>query len=234
MTAIEDKIAKLLAKAEGTNHPAEAETFMAKAEELMLKHGIERAMLESRSTKRQEIIVQKVKVKNGHGYAAAMVAIGHAVGPNFSVRTLQNILPDGSRMLWLIGYKSDVENAEILFTSLSAQSRAQALHWWKTEGRSLHPVASNNDAYLIRREFIYAFASGVHKRLEETRSRLEDEGEPGTALVLVERSVQVDTWIEKNMQVGKGRTSRRRSGGREARIAGERAGREAVTSKELR
>ena len=48
-TDIETKIAKLLAMAEGTTNQHEAETFMAKAEELMLAHGIERAQLEAKA-----------------------------------------------------------------------------------------------------------------------------------------------------------------------------------------
>src|SRR5688572_13087718 len=97
MTSIEDKIAKLLAKAEGTNNPLEAETFMRKAEELMLKHGIERAMLEDRKPGhvRQEIIVRRIHIPGGHGYAMAMVNIGHAIGPSFSLKTLQSNLGEG-------------------------------------------------------------------------------------------------------------------------------------------
>lgn len=233
---IEDTVAKLLAKAEGTNNPHEAEAFMAKAEELMLKHGIERAMLEDRKPGhvKQEIVVKRVMIPGGHGYAAAMLAIGHAIGPSFSLRTLQSKFGAEGKVLWLIGHKGDVEQAEALFASLSEQSRSQAVHWWKTEGKANAPWATDNDAYLARREFIYSFATGVRQRLEETRSRVVAEGEPGTALVLVDRVKAVDEWIDGNMEVGKGRASRRSSGGAAARQAGQKAGREAVTTKALR
>lgn len=235
-TSLETKIANLLAKAESTNHPAEAEAFMAKAEELMLKHGIERANLEAKrpGQKREDIVTVRITVKNGHGYASAMAASAHYIAPFFSVRSLKSSLPDGGQVIWLIGHKSDVEQARTLAESLMEQGRKQALHWWKTEGKATMPWASDNDAYLARREFIFAFASGAQSRLEETRSRVVEEAATGTALVLVERSKLVDNWIDENMQVGKGRASSRKSGGYEARVAGKAAGREAIGTKALK
>lgn len=233
MSNLETKIAGLLAKAEGTTNPHEAEAFMAKAEELMLKHGIERAMVEARKPgqRRAEIVTVRVYIKNGHGYAAAMAAIAHGLAPSFSVRSLQTNQSDGGRIVWFIGHKGDVEQAERLLASLLEQSRSQALHWWKTEGKAGQPWATDNDAYLARREFIYAFAGGVRTRLEETRSRVVEE--TGSALVLVDRAQAVDNWVEENMTVGKARKSTRVSGGFAARVAGKEAGRQAVTSKEL-
>jgi hypothetical protein len=233
--SIETTIAKLLAKAEGNTNPHEAESFMAKAEELMLKHGIEQANLESvlPGQKREEIVTVRFRIPNGHGYAAAMADIAHAIAPSFSVRSMQTVLGDSARTVWYIGHKSDVAQAERLSESLLAQCRPQAMHWWKTEGKASQPWASDNDAYLARREFIHAFASGVGSRLRETRSRVVEESAVGTALVLVERSQLVDNWIDENMQTGKARSSSRRTGGHAARSAGREAGRNAVGSPSL-
>jgi hypothetical protein len=238
VSALETKIANLLAKAESTNHPAEAEAFMAKAEELMLKHGIERATLEAgRPGQRREDIVQvRMYVKNGHGYATAMSKVAHAVAPSFSVTSLKSSMPDGGQIIWFIGHKSDVEQAQALASSLMEQSRKQALHWWKTEGKhdyGYRGYHTDNDAYLARREFIFAFASGVRSRLEETRSRVVEESGTGTALVLVERQTLVDNWIAENMKVGKGRASNRNHGGYAAAKAGKQAGREAIGTKQV-
>lgn len=238
MASIEDKIAKLLTKAEGTTNPHEAEAFMAKAEAMMLENGIERAMLENRhpGQRREDIIQTRVHLKNGHGYAKAQLAIFHAVAPSFSVRSLQSGMYDGSWMAFLIGHKSDVEQAKTLASSLMEQARKQALHWWKTEGKHAYAGVTDltdNDAYLARREFIYAFASGVRNRLQETRSRLVEEATTGTELVLVERGKLVDNWIDENMKVGKARSSNRNHGGYAAAKAGRQAGRDAIGTKEV-
>lgn len=232
---VETTIAALLAKAEGTTNAHEAETFMAKAEAMMLQHGIERANLQAKTpgTRQEEIVIDKVYIKNGHGYAAAMAAIGHAIGPSFSLRTLQANLSDGSKMVWLIGHASDVEQARTLMNSLTEQSRKQALAWWRKEGKASYFAPTDNDAYLARREFIYAFASGVRDRLEETRNRVVAEASAGTDLVLVDRSKRVENWVDENLKTSKGRASRRNHGGFAATQAGFASGRDSVNSKAI-
>lgn len=52
--ALLDQIAKLRAKAEGTNNPHEAELFAAKVAELLAKHNLDEAMLRSRDAEREQ------------------------------------------------------------------------------------------------------------------------------------------------------------------------------------
>jgi hypothetical protein len=236
MSKLETKIASLIAKAEATPYPEEAEAFMAKAEELMLAHGIERANLDAKrpGQKREEIGTHRITIPNGHGYGAAMAAVAHALAPSFSVRSLQGSISGGTHVIWFIGHKSDVALAEALASTLMKQSRMQALHWWKTQGKAAHPNHVGNDAYFARREFIFAFASGVRARLAETRDRVVAEAETGTALVLSGRAAAVASWIDDNMDVGKGRKTKRRVGGEAAASAGRQAGRDAVAVKALK
>lgn len=235
---IEDRIAKLLAKAEGTDNALEAEAYMTKAEELMLQHGIERAQLEAKGkpgTKREEIVTVRVHIPNGHGYADAMLQTGFAVAPAFQVRPLKSNGYDGSRWAWFIGHKSDVDQAEQLFKSLIVQAQQQAKSWWRSEGKAQQPYASDNEAYLARREFIYAFASGVRERLAETKNRVVAEAGVGTELVLVDRRKLVDDWVSSNIEFGKARAGGRSThGGYAAAQAGKQAGREAVNPRSLR
>lgn len=238
MTDIESTIAKLLAKAEGTTNQHEAEAFMAKAEELMLKHGVERAQLEAKQVgatkKTTPIVTKRIHIKDGSGYALAFLAIGHEVGPVFNVRTLQSSNSyDNSKTLWLVGHEDDVADATTLFTSLMAQAQPAAVAWWRKEGKPAQPWASDNDAYLARREFIFGFARGAGSRLRETRNRVVHEAGSGAELVLVDRKQAVDNWIDENMKLGKGRSSSRRTGGYDARQAGTQAGRDAVASRAI-
>ena len=236
-TDIETKIAKLLAKAEGTTNAHEAEAFMAQAEKLMLKYGIDQANLEATKpgAAKQEVVVVTVPVPDGHGYAIALVALATYIAPNFSVRMLQSAMPKNGKMLWFIGHRSDVDDAIRLFNSLSVQGIAQAKHWWRTEGKPgfLWVQPTDNDAYLARREFIYAFGRGAGSRLAETRNQVVAEAGAGTELVLVDRAKLVDNWIDRNLQVSQGRKTTRRTGVAEARSAGYESGRNAVNGKAL-
>jgi hypothetical protein len=235
-TDIESTIAKLLAKAEGTTNQHEAEAFMAKAEELMLKHGVERAQLEAKKVgatrKTTPIVTERITIKDGHGYAIALLRIGHEVGPSFNVRTLQSN-GTGYKVIWFIGHEDDVADAKTLYTSLSTQAIPAAKAWWKDEGKPSQPWATDNDAYLARREFIFGFARGAGSRLRETRNRVVHEAGSGAELVLVDRAKAVDAWIDQNIQVGRGRATNRRDGGASARSAGTQAGRNAVASRAL-
>ncbi len=49
---IAERIAALLDKAESTSYPAEADAFMAKAQELMARHAIDEAMLQPAQQRR--------------------------------------------------------------------------------------------------------------------------------------------------------------------------------------
>jgi len=235
---IETTIAKLLAKAEGTTNQHEAEAFMAKAEELMLKHGVERAQLEAKQVgatrKTTPIVTVRIVIPDGHGYGIALLNIGHEVGPVFNVRTLQSKGPK-AQVLWFIGHEDDVQDAQTLYTSLAAQAIPAAKAWWKEDGKPnfMWTTPSDNDAYLARREFIFGFARGAGSRLRETRGRVVQEAGSGAELVLVDRKKAVDLWIDQNLEVGKGRATQRRTGGASASQAGRQAGRDAVASRAI-
>lgn len=235
---IETKIAKLLAMAEGTTNQHEAEVFMAKAEELMLQHGIERAQLEAKqvgAAKKTTPIVKKIiRIKDGSGYALAFLQIGFEIAGSFNVKAFQSsVHGSNDKNLWFVGHADDVEDVERLWTSLKTQAQPAAVAWWRSEGKPAQPWASDNDAYLARREFIFGFARGAGSRLRETRNRVVHEAGSGAELVLVDRSKAVSSWIDANMTFGKGRSTSRRSGGYDARSAGTEAGRKAVGNRSI-
>lgn len=239
-TEIEIKIAKLLNLAENTTNAHEAEAFTAQAEKLMLKYNIEQATLDAAKQKSGaatdlDVVIEQVHIADGHGYALAMLEIAHYIGPSFSLRTLQSSVKDSSaKVAWFIGHRSDVEQAVTLFRSMMIQSKDQAVSWWRTTGKHSTIWMTDNDAYLARREFIFAFGRGVGSRLQETLGKVVAESAAGTELVLVDRRAQVDRWVEGNLKIGKGRTSSRRGGGNAARSAGFQAGRDAINGKALR
>lgn len=232
---IAEKIALLLTKAEGTDNPLEAEAYSRKAEELMLKYSIEAAEIAAKrpGDKSDEIVMEKFPV--GGQYAAALVGYGFAVAPAFNLRSYQtlNTGNGATSYIWLVGHKSDVDQAATLMHSLLIQAEHAQKHWWKHTGSIVCADLGGSKKYAARREFYFAFASGVRSRLEEVRNRVVHEAGTGTDLVLVDRAKRVSDWATQNIQTSRAKAGRVQAGDYSARVAGHAAGREAVGSKRV-
>lgn len=228
---ITEKVALLLAKAEGTDNPHEAEAYTRKAEELMLKHGIDEAMAAARrpGTKADPIIIERIRVRGQ--YRMAWSGYGAAVAPAFNIKSYESVVSKNEEDIWMVGHQSDVEQAATLVRSLLVQAPIALNYWWRTEGEALNPAYNTMNQYLAKREFYFAFGSGVRQRLMEVRRSVVEQSGTGTDLVLVDRSKVVDGWIKENMSFSKSKGKSLKQGAYSAAVAGHAAGREAVGQK---
>ena len=178
-------IRALLAKAEATTFPAEADSFTAKAQQMMTRYSIDAAVLASGAAgdKRASGIEQRrVHIDNPYADEKAdfIAVLAHV---------------NGARCVWspslgfatIIGFPVDLHLTDLLFTSLLLQAtRASA-------------EATANDGDLrtasFRRAFLIAFADRIGERLEATKksAAAEAEAEYGSALlpILASREVAV-------------------------------------------
>jgi len=173
------KVRALLAKAESTTFDAEAEALTAKAQELMTRYRVDRALLDRDRThdSRPKPVGRRILIDNP--YADAKATLLSAVAD-----------PNGCRAVWakpfrhctLMGFADELEAVDELFTSLLVQAEHALLR----EG-------SKQDAYgrsrtkQFRRSFLVAFAHRIGQRLREA---VDDtvaaaSAETGTALVPV-------------------------------------------------
>lgn len=230
---ITDKVAKLLAMAESTDHPSEAEAFTAKAEELMLAHGIEEAHLAARrpGSKGDPIIIERIRVSGQ--FRAALATYGAHVARPFSLKGYYSQVNEKENDIWLVGHTSDVGKAATLIRSLLIQSLDALKYWWYTEGRAKNPPVNTMNQYLAKRQFLFSFGVGVESRLEEVYGRVVEVSSPGTELVMLDRSKEVDSWVGANMNFGKARRSSMKGGTDNAVRAGYTAGRESVGTKHV-
>jgi hypothetical protein len=192
-----DKIAKLLAKAEGTSNDAERDTYLAKAESLMLRLGIERAELESRGKVAPEKIVEVKRAWHGN-YSIVMVPFVHRVARAFGdITVLQTKNYNGMiRTTYIIGHESDVEEFCRLIDSLALQVMS-ALKRWQREVREQRRYYTDMEKYTGNRSFISGFGAEVARRLQAERQRQETtEATPGAALVLAAKQPKIDSWVE--------------------------------------
>lgn len=181
------RIRGLLAKAESTEFPEEAEAFTAKAQQLMTRYAVDSAALESDAGR---VLADEVRARRVHlvqPYADAKVQLLSAVATANGVRAVW--LGDLG-MATVVGLPVDLELTELLFTSLLVQATRAMTETGKAG-------SSHARSRSFRRSFLLAYASRIGERLAEARDAgtAEAQAETGTALVpvLAARAEAVDT-----------------------------------------
>ncbi len=164
------RIQALLAKAESTPYPEEADACIAKAQELMTRYSIDEVLARTRSSADKP---ELRRVQMEAPYASAKFTLISGVGRANDVQ----VIGDGNYLVTLIGYRSDLDAVEMLFASLVIQA---------TRGMFAAGYAlSGNRVRAFRHSFIVAFAHHVEERLREARARTEDEVASETGMALV-------------------------------------------------
>ncbi len=178
------RVQALLAKAESTDFPDEAEALVAKAQDLMARHAIDHALLDRAAGSPSRVITATVRIEAP--YATAKASLLGAVAYANSCRCVSS--GGGDRGLChLVGHDTDVANVEALYASLSLQAVRAMLS---------APVPAGDTARRFRHAFLLAFAARIGQRLDDVSQRVRLEAErsrgAGTALVLADRSAEVD------------------------------------------
>lgn len=202
---IADKIKKLLSKAERTT-PEEAEALTEAAERLMMKYSIDQAMIDARKAKGErevEIVMAYVIVDGIYKQALMQIAYQMALGLDVVKVCISGRYQDRKYhdAIMIVGLKSDVEQAEILFTSLMMQSMVAMRQWYKTCPEKNY--MSKMELFKTRRSFFIGFGHGVRQRLDRVRlSALRSAG-GGSELALRDRGALAKDWMDKNLSLTK-------------------------------
>ena len=234
----------LLAKAEATEFPEEAELFFNKASELISRWAIDEAMLwqgAERSGREQPDELQLVVFSP---YLTQKAVLIGAVASAHGCRTVRLVsgMQKGAEVVSVVGFPTDLRWVDTLVTSLLVQLTAAML--------SLCPKGATPAATASwRRSFIIGYAEEVSARLEQDRaaaaaaksssaaanSDRSSSGaagqhvaaeQPSVAMVLASRAEEVqDDFRRRHPRVRSSWASSGRSA--TGRQAGKRAGKEA-------
>ena len=168
------RIRALLAKAEATTFPEEADTFTAKAQELVARHAIDHAVLRAAGPGGAASPVVGRRVHVNDPYAEAKVQLLAVVARANAGRAVWDRAHGFATVL---AQEADLELIELLFTSLLVQATQAAAVAGRAAGRTRAPS--------FRRAFLTSYAVRIGDRLDEARQGVEDEavGQHGTALV---------------------------------------------------
>ena len=193
-SALLDRVRKLLAKAEAEGvTPPEAEALTAKAAELMARYGIDRARLAAARPDTDRPGSRIIDIDNPWAQVRAHLLAGLAGAMRCQCVLLSTTKP-GAR-IHVFGYASDLERADILYTSLLLQM---------ARGLTATVVpAGVRSVRAWRRSWLLGFVTAVITRVKsaEDRAAASAEGEtqagPSTALVLADRAVVIRRQLEQ-------------------------------------
>jgi hypothetical protein len=222
--SILSKVRKMLDLAEGSDKQGEIDAALAQAQKLMTLHAIEQAELDKlKGNVREQIIKRKVSVgPSGSPISSAKGNLSVAVAELNRCRVYRSDSrnPESGVFeytLVFVGYESDVDFVEMLWTSLSLQmdqghdkAKRDKREW--VNGRT------------FRKNFNDGFVGEAWRRLREIKRTNEESIEQtaieaavesgterasgGTALVLRNREREVEEFLHKSV----GKLSRRSCG----------------------
>jgi hypothetical protein len=153
-----NRIRALLAKAEATPYAAEAESFTAKAQDLMTRHAIDEALL---GASEDQVAVLALRVHLQSPYASTKASLLNAVA---RANRCKVIYFDQLAIATVVGVPVDVDQVEMLFTSLLIQA-TRAM----TEAGAARPGSFDRSA-TFRRSFLTAYAVRIGERLSEANT----------------------------------------------------------------
>ena len=184
--ALLERVRKLLAKAESAGvTPAEAEALTAKAAQLMARYGIDRALLAAARPETDHPADRVIAVPNPWARVQAHLLCGLASAMRCQCVILPSPAP-GTR-IHMFGYASDIERADVLYTSLLVQM-------W--QGLAAAPVpAWTRSPRAWRRSWLLGFTTAVIARVRAAEQQAATAATtpaagsgPSTALVLADRT----------------------------------------------
>ncbi|GAB7182542.1 DUF2786 domain-containing protein [Kitasatospora sp. Ki12] len=162
------RIRALLAKAESTEFPDEAEALTAKAQQLMAQHSIDDALLAATGADRDAPAALRIGVDNPYEGPKTMLLDAVAAA-------------NRCRVVWakefgfctVVGFDGDLDGVELLYTSLLVQ----ATH-------ALNKAGSRRDSRskAFRQSFLVAYAARIRERLTAATERTTSAAAAGRHL----------------------------------------------------
>ena len=196
MQNITTRVQALIAKAESSEYPAEADAFMSKAQQLINDYAIDQARLQGNDP---STIGHDTLAMTG-SYSKERCLIWHAVANanRCQVLTLSGYGSSRVTDLTLIGRAEERQLVRLLAASLELQALRRL--------KDLDVTAGHGSAVVQRRSFLRGFALEVADRLRRSgHSQVVVAESAKQALVLAADAV--DAYVERHFQVGRSRRS---------------------------
>lgn len=181
------RIRALLAKAEATGFPEEAEALSAKAQELMARHSIDEALLAARTHAKDAPGACRIGVEPPYETAKA-VLLDAVAGAN-RCRAVWN---EAFGFSTVVGFEPDLEAVELLYTSLLVQATTAM-----TKAEAAQRAGGRKRTKTFRQSFLAAYAHRIGDRLASATEGQEAATEGELLPVLAARDVAVADHMDR-------------------------------------
>ncbi|MGW4533705.1 DUF2786 domain-containing protein [Nocardia sp. NPDC004340] len=178
------RVRGLLAKAESTSFPEEAETLSAKAQELMTKYALDRVLVDADASVPDLPGARRIWLETPYVDAKALL-VNVVAGANRS----RAIVASAWGFVTIVGDEADLEAIELLTTSLLVQATRAMIASGNQETRG-----DEARSRMFRKSFLVAYAARIGERLAAaTAATIAESPEPERLLpVLASHQVAVD------------------------------------------
>ncbi|WP_431935611.1 DUF2786 domain-containing protein [Micromonospora sp. RP3T] len=162
-----DRVRALLAKAESSGYPAEAEAFTAKAQELMARHSIDAALLAATAERPDQ--PGGMRLGTDAPYAAAKALLIQEVA---AANRCESVWSDDLGFATVLGFPADLAAVELLHTSLLVQATAAML---RGRGDRSGRGKGGRRTKGYDESFLNAFALRIGERLRSASTAAAEE-----------------------------------------------------------
>jgi len=156
------RVRALLAQAESSTFAEEAETFLAKAQQLMTRYNLDRALVEETAGERPRVAARRCWLDDPYVTAKA-VLLGVVAEAN-RCRAVQDA---AYGFVTLVGHPDDLAATELLFTALLAQATRQLADLGRAGSPGSYGRGARARRPAFRRSFLMGFAARIGARLRE-------------------------------------------------------------------
>ncbi|WP_069172152.1 DUF2786 domain-containing protein [Streptomyces griseus] len=163
------RIRALLAKAEATGFPEEAEALTTKAQELMARHSIDEALLAARTHSAETPGACRIGIDAPYESAKAVLLDSVA-----SANRCRAVWNSDLGFTTVVGFEPDLEAVELLFTSLLVQGTAAM-----TKAEAGQRAGGRRRTKTFRQSFLMAYAQRLGSRLAADTARVTAEAGSG-------------------------------------------------------
>jgi hypothetical protein len=151
------KIRALLAKAESTEFATEAEALSSRAQELMAKYSIDRALLAAESGSKDAPAGRRIAVDNPYEDPKTSLLQAVATANRCRIVWMKDV-----GLATVIGFPADLDAVELLFTSLLVQANTAMLR-----AGSRQDANGRSRTRAFRQSFLVSYAVRIGERLSE-------------------------------------------------------------------